>query len=284
MSYLCKENNIFDGNIFKYDDVSTIMSYTTFENLTTACNNVKFIDNLDLLHTINDKTIQEFLNSIINNIISLTGKKKIFGYYYWTKPSNVSSTSFNHLSKSRSLLCIIKILNNLMFNSNCKIILCALDIAILLLKPFKSSYNFQFFDIDCENVVKLSVEDSKWLVRNFLNFVYIALSNTNQIIEIAGLKLALSIASLSNCAMLVIKELIDHLFSYHTRSSDVKNKTSEDTNVLFEKNLYNRLRQKAIELITTFCIILPIEEFNLNEVCKLVILPGLTDLKLSVSN
>ncbi|CAH8478764.1 unnamed protein product [Heterobilharzia americana] len=268
-----------DGHIC-YQDLCHFLSQPTFNRLVDHFE--KTTDTLCEDKYITHKAAEEIRKAVVSGISNSSGREIIFGSFFSEELCR-TETSCKKLSQVRSLYCLMELLKMLIHDSNLNVILCILEVATILTQPFHCVVDGINNALPSGNTAKLSFADSEWLSHQLLHIICVALGDSNLVVRVAGSKLSLAVGSLPSCAMIVVRELAGQVFTYHKKCSSEKPKDEKEyVDYGFCSNKRTQLHQESIDVITTLLLTLPSSEFDLAEVCKLVILPGLTDLKLLV--
>ncbi|VDQ01573.1 unnamed protein product [Trichobilharzia regenti] len=261
--------------IIRYEDVCQLLSKSTFIQLVGHFKRVNNKPEKDA-HVIH-QAAEEILKTVVSRINASSRRGTIFEYFFLEKSSK------RELSQNRPLICLMELLKVFIRTSNLNVILCSLEVATLLTHSLQCAGSESDSELMNRDFT-FSFSDSEWFTRQLLSIICFALSDSNLVVRVAGTKLSLAAGSLPFSAMIIVRELAGGVLTYHDEYNTEEPKNEiEFTNYEFPVSKIDLLHKEAVDLITTLLLTFPSSEFDLAEVCKLFILPGLTDLKLQVS-
>ncbi|CAH8834768.1 unnamed protein product [Trichobilharzia szidati] len=262
------------AHVIRYEDVCQLLSKSTFIQLAGHFEKISNKPEKDV-HVIH-QAAEEILKNVVSRINTSSVRGTIFKYFFLEKSST------RELSQNRPLICLMELLKKFIRTSDLNVILRSLEIATLLTQSLQCAGSESDNELMNRDFT-LSFSDSEWFTLQLLNIICFALSDSNLVVRVAGTKLSLAAGSLPFSAMIIVRELAGGVLTYHNEYNTEEPKHEvEFSNYEFPVSKVDLLHKEAVDLITTLLLTFPSSEFDLAEVCKLVILPGLTDLKLQV--
>ncbi|VDP90510.1 unnamed protein product [Echinostoma caproni] len=266
-------NGKIDIKLLRFEDISLFLCRASFEILMAVVHRDSqgvAQPQLNLLFL-----AEELKENVARNLSTTSGWKQIFG---WSSCCDSTSwvSEIKRLTENRTFLGLLGIIKMFSADLNFNVVLCSLDVAAVLLNPLYS------FGKSCElkgglcDQLHTNESHFAWLVTSFLCLLFNGFSDGKLVVRVAATKLALLLARLPGAPMLIIRHfcgLVASSAADHLEQSEKNIRLLKSANV----SQNSRLVQEAIDLVTTLLLTLPSADFNISEVCQMVVKPGLLD-------